>query len=273
MESSRQTLSHHYVGGLPYVKTLTFSTDVIPNGTQFTVGSRTYEVGVDIVGNDADAVLDGLVDAVNANPKLRGITHNNDIPNEKAYAGRGSAKAILYGRLAADDFTFTTVFGGATVATTITGAGGGITVNLDNLTLELDDVEEYLGALNSAKVTDPDAASASLNQLLRGILEAVNNQVVAGGLNDASTLTNATPNTSAVALAASSVLNYLLISCPFDNTDDVWVNFGGAAAVSGNTSVQLKPGGVLVYESNFIPTDSVNIVSATASQTVTIKYA
>lgn len=44
------------------------------------------------------------------------------------------------------------------------------------VTLTGDVVVDTLGALNDAKVTDPDAASATVPALLRGILKALNDQ-------------------------------------------------------------------------------------------------
>jgi hypothetical protein len=47
----------------------------------------------------------------------------------------------------------------------------GATITADTLNLDTADLEAKIGALNAAKVTDPAAPSASLAQLLRGILD------------------------------------------------------------------------------------------------------
>lgn len=48
----------------------------------------------------------------------------------------------------------------------------------DPIQLTGDVMVDTLGALNDAKVTNPDAASATIPALLRGILKALNDQTV-----------------------------------------------------------------------------------------------
>jgi hypothetical protein len=74
--------------------------------------------------------------------------------------------------------------------------------------------------------------------------------------------TSATPSTSAQALASSTSRQYLLIQNISDT--DMYFNFGATATTSN--MLITKSGGGIVFESGFVPTDSVNVICSAASK-------
>lgn len=70
---------------------------------------------------------------------------------------------------------------------------------------------------------------------------------------------------AAQALAvANTTRNYLLVVNPASNTASLWVDFG-VDAVAASPSIEIRPGGALVFEASFIPTDAVSILAATTA--------
>lgn len=97
-------------------------------------------------------------------------------------------------------------------------------------------------------------------------------QVAQASLTDASGATDATASTSTVALAAGLVTQYLLIqNASTTSGDNLWINFG-AVATAGSGSVLLGAGAALTWENGLVPTQSINVLSGTASLPYTIKY-
>lgn len=60
--------------------------------------------------------------------------------------------------------------------------------------------------------------------------------------------------------AANSTRKYLLVQNL--STENMWVNFGSAAAAD-STSVKLLPNGSVVMESSFVSNQTVNVIAAT----------
>lgn len=69
-------------------------------------------------------------------------------------------------------------------------------------------------------------------------------------------------------LPANSNRIYLLVQNT--SSDDLYINFT-TTATTGSPSVLLKAGEGFVFEQDFITTESVSVIGATAGQTFTIK--
>ena len=93
-----------------------------------------------------------------------------------------------------------------------------------------------------------------------------------GTLSDASG-TVAVAGTSQLGLAAGSAKQYLLVqNMSTTGGQNLYLNWGNAAAETAG-SVMLQPGGALVFEADFLPSDALNVTSNTAGLPFTIKYA
>lgn len=91
-----------------------------------------------------------------------------------------------------------------------------------------------------------------------------------GGLQDASgtIVTGGTPQTG---LAVNTNRKYLFISNL--SADILWVNFSAEAAITTPGSIPILQNGALAYESGYIPTDGIRVISATTGNKYTIKWA
>lgn len=90
---------------------------------------------------------------------------------------------------------------------------------------------------------------------------------VAATLTDGSgTITTA--STSQQVFAANASRAYLFIQN--NSSDDLWINFTTAAVV-GEPSINIAPQGAFAFEGQFIGTEAVNIIGATAGQAFTAK--
>lgn len=154
----------------------------------------------------------------------------------------------------------------------------GLELSVDNIDLSnaqivvnTQEIEDKIGALTSVKETDPDAASANTNQLMRGILEAVNEvSTTALGFTDGSgTLTLL--NTEQDALAANAARRYLIVQ-NVDPTNVLWVDIDNDA-VEDQPSFLLQPKGlgILVFEDGFIPTGRVSVIGGATGQKFVVK--
>src|SRR4051794_6885724 len=85
---------------------------------------------------------------------------------------------------------------------------------------------------------DSALGSGSGSSITRGALTDKSGTITAG-------------NTAQTLAAANATRNYLLIQN--NSTADLWVNFGGIAAIVGQPSYKIVQDGVLIFESNFIP--------------------
>lgn len=89
------------------------------------------------------------------------------------------------------------------------------------------------------------------------------------GLTDVSGATSGTPGTSTVVAAADPNRKYFIIQ-NVDASNTLYVNFG-AAATAASGSFKLTPASSMVFECNFITTQSINVVSSSASVAYTAK--
>ncbi len=64
------------------------------------------------------------------------------------------------------------------------------------------------------------------------------------------------------AAPANPERRYLLVQNPTASPDTLWVRFG-ATATAASPSIELPPGATLVFEAEFVPTDSVSVIAAT----------
>lgn len=91
-----------------------------------------------------------------------------------------------------------------------------------------------------------------------------------GPTTDASgTITTA--NTAQQVLAAVTARKYLLFY-NVSTTDTLWINLG-ATATTGAGSIPVSPLGGIVWESEFIPSDSLSVIGPTAGDAFTCKWA
>lgn len=94
--------------------------------------------------------------------------------------------------------------------------------------------------------------------------------VPSGALTDRSG-TIAAGGTSQVAAALNASRKYLFIENP-DTAEDLWFNFGTAAVV-GQPSLKLLPGGSWESPASYIPTGSLNVIAATIAHQFVVKEA
>lgn len=100
----------------------------------------------------------------------------------------------------------------------------------------------------------------------------VSNVPQKGTLSDASG-TVAIAGTSQLGLAAGSAKQYLLVqNMSTTGGQNLYLNWGNAAAETAG-SVMLQPGGALVFEADFLPSEVLNVTSNTTGLPFTIKYA
>lgn len=72
--------------------------------------------------------------------------------------------------------------------------------------------------------------------------------------------------------AANTDRRYLLVQNPDTNGSDLWVDFGGTAAVQASPSVQIKPGGSYEAVGRYqCPTGAVSVIGATTGMPFTAK--
>jgi hypothetical protein len=78
----------------------------------------------------------------------------------------------------------------------------------------------------------------------------------------------ATGGTSQQAFAANAARNYLMCLNPSNATESLYVQFGSSATVS-TASIELAIGASITYDSNFIPSGTVNVNAATTGHALT----
>lgn len=114
-----------------------------------------------------------------------------------------------------------------------------------------------------------------INEVTTGVNE-VSEEISSGGLSGCCTYgsltdrsgTTAVANTSQQIMAANPNRKYLIIENV--SSGDLWFNFG-VAANQTQPSLKLLFNGSFVMESNFISTESVHVVAATAGKAYTAK--
>ena len=118
--------------------------------------------------------------------------------------------------------------------------------------------------------TDANATVIQILKALRALLAgslSVAVTSVRGPLTDRS---GTTTGSDVTVVPANSSRNYLLIQNPQSGVESLWINFG-AAAVVGEPSVESPAGGTLVFESFFIPTQAIHMISASSGDAYIIK--
>lgn len=76
-------------------------------------------------------------------------------------------------------------------------------------------------------------------------------------------------------LAAGAATIFLSISSPTSNTNRVWINVAGVAAVAAAPSRDLPPGFEAYFSSSnesFLPTSQINCIAETGATTLTLIY-
>jgi hypothetical protein len=91
-----------------------------------------------------------------------------------------------------------------------------------------------------------------------------------GTLTDNSGTTSGTANTSTQIMASNSTRKYLVIQNV--GTATIWINFT-TAATTNQPSIELSQGASFSMDSNFVSTEAINVISATASVAYTAKQA
>ena len=146
----------------------------------------------------------------------------------------------------------------------------------------------WIGTNQDPAVTDSTsvAGRTSVIALLKGILAQLQGKATqgvtqtqltgslapaySGPTTDASgTITTA--NTAQQVLAAVTARKYLLFY-NVSTTDTLWINLG-ATATTGAGSIPISPLGGFVWESEFIPSDSLSVIGPTAGDAFTCKWA
>lgn len=132
------------------------------------------------------------------------------------------------------------------------GVGGDLFRSEDIGSYKIGVSKIYTGAfgIDDGPVT-PDNPLPVLSAPIRGSLTNRSGTISAGG-------------TAQTLAAANLARNYLLIANPSANTATLWIDFG-VAAVAAAPSIEIRPGGALVFEAGFIPTDAVSILAATTA--------
>lgn len=171
------------------------------------------------------------------------------------------------------------------ILNTLSGAGGGTTVNIDNS--QFSSLDSSLTSIDNssssseqslsnidASTSSIDASTSTINTTLNTIsgkvdvpLSSVGQQ--RGALTDGSgTIT--TGGTSQQIFAANAARKYLLVVNV--SALDLWINFG-VAAVQTQPSIKITPNGSFVMEGFFVSTETVNIIGATTGTVFTAKQA
>lgn len=85
--------------------------------------------------------------------------------------------------------------------------------------------------------------------------------------------TIAAGGTAQTAAAQNASRRYLLIQAPSANTESLWVNFDGTAAVTSQPSIEFPPGLILIWDAGFVPSGAVSVIAATIGTPFVVKEA
>lgn len=80
-----------------------------------------------------------------------------------------------------------------------------------------------------------------------------------------------TGGTSQTACAVDQTCSYVLIQNPFAEVETLFVNFGAAASLTAAGSINLAPGGNILFEGEFVPVNDIRVNAATTGHKFVIK--